>query len=232
MPSAISFSSSTISILTRSPVHFLSTILSDLRIYVKKRPVQKPFLHPFVRRQPIINHPDLRRRRDPVMPFAPTHDRTCRSEKINGHENRERNAGDLPFPASKNRKRMIDPIIQQREDKGGGSPAERKGQTDHAAIHRNCRNTKEIAKTSVTPLRDFKNRMVKYQTACSWEEPIGVHDVVLLTTKTAFTSSLSDLIGFDAKEERYTYTCEDKKYPITTCKNLKGLKQKQSFCWI
>lgn len=118
-------------------------------------------------------------------------------------------------------------------------------------LHRNCRNTQEIAKTSVTPLRDFKNRMVKYQTACSWEEPIkpcmhiveaedhiaqvvdnllkeydsiGVHDVVLLTTKTAFTSSLSDLIEFDAKEERYTYTCEDKKYPITTCKKFKGLE--------
>ena len=39
-------------------------------------------------------------------------------------------------------------------------------------LHYNCRNTKEIAKTSVTPLKDNKNRAIKPKTACSWFEPV------------------------------------------------------------
>lgn len=46
-------------------------------------------------------------------------------------------------------------------------------------LHCNCRNTKEIARTSVTPLRDKKNKAIKPVTAFSWFEPVKPKCILL-----------------------------------------------------
>lgn len=117
-------------------------------------------------------------------------------------------------------------------------------------LHKNCRNTQEIARTSVTPLKDKKNRAIKPSTACSWEKPFkpvmhiigdsiqtkvildgiimnmvddGMKDIVILTPKTLDYSSIA--IELEVGKDGYDrYMCNGMKYPVTTCIKFKGLE--------
>lgn len=120
-------------------------------------------------------------------------------------------------------------------------------------LHRNCRNTKEIARTSVTPLRDKKNKAVKANVSCSWEEPIKpvihmveensvvrrtldqtlakfeeleVKDVIILTPGTFGHSAICSDLRFsaDPKDGYAYYMHGDIEYKVTTCIRFKGLE--------
>lgn len=120
-------------------------------------------------------------------------------------------------------------------------------------LHKNCRNTKEIARTSVTPLRDKKNKAVKANVSCSWEEPIKpvfhivddsaavkgtldqtiaklekleVKDVVILTPGTFEHSAIYSDLRFSADpQDGYAYYMHgDIEYKVTTCIRFKGLE--------
>ncbi len=120
-------------------------------------------------------------------------------------------------------------------------------------LHKNCRNTKEIARTSVTPLRDKKNKIVKSNVSCTWEEPIKprihvvkeeggyknalesvlkhlsgleVKDVVILTSSSIENSAIfSQLHPNPDKPDNYSYyRYGDKEYRVTTCRKFKGLE--------
>ena len=119
---------------------------------------------------------------------------------------------------------------------------------------RNCRNTKEIAKTSVTPLKDKKNKAIKFSTACSWVDPIkprmhivsdcasacaaldrilasyneaGIEDVVLLTQGVLDYSFIAEKLSKDESNPMHTayyYKFSGRRYPVTTCIKFKGLE--------
>lgn len=118
-------------------------------------------------------------------------------------------------------------------------------------LYCNCRNTKEIAKTSVTPLRDNKNRAIKPITAYSRFEPIRptmhiIHDnnsvydvldtilnnyaeadldnVVILTIGTLEYCSIGDVLVKDEKTGSYYYEHRGNRHLVTTCKKFKGLE--------
>lgn len=120
-------------------------------------------------------------------------------------------------------------------------------------LHRNCRNTKEIARTSVTPLRDKKNKVIKANVSCSWEEPIKpsihvvededgykkaldsilkrfmeleVSDVVILTQGAINYSAIYSHLRFGTdKTDGYAYYAFGaKEFKVTTCKKFKGLE--------
>lgn len=120
-------------------------------------------------------------------------------------------------------------------------------------LHKNCRNTKEIARTSVTPLRDKKNKAVKANVSCSWEEPIkpvfhivedsaavkgtldqtlakleklDVKDVIILTPGTFEHSAIYSDLRFSADpQDGYAYYMHgDIEYKVTTCIRFKGLE--------
>ncbi len=120
-------------------------------------------------------------------------------------------------------------------------------------LHYNCRNTKEIAQTSVTPLKDNKNRAIKPKTACTWFEPVKpvmhlvggeknalkaldnvlsklevteVRDVVILTPGKVEYSLIADLIEqeSDTNNGYYTYKHNGFSYRFTTCIKFKGLE--------
>ena len=121
------------------------------------------------------------------------------------------------------------------------------------SLHLNCRNTKEIAQTSVTPLKDSKNRAIKPKAACTWYEPakpqmhiIGskkkaistineildkyyenkIEKVVILTPGKEEFSCLSDSLvqGSDDNEGYMTYSHNGIDYKVTTCIKFKGLE--------
>ena len=118
-------------------------------------------------------------------------------------------------------------------------------------LRANCRNTREIAKTSVTPLRDQKNRAIKVDTACEWEIPVkpvmhlthstertvqilngiletyaadGVRDVVILTGEAIEHSSAAEHFRYQSQNGGYVYSYQRKEYTVTTCKKFKGLE--------
>lgn len=120
-------------------------------------------------------------------------------------------------------------------------------------LHKNCRNTKEIARTSVTPLRDKKNKVVKANVSCSWEEPVkpcihvvedakeyitaldsvldhleevGAKEAVILTPDKLDHSAICSQLRFSADQaDGYAYYVHnEKEYKVTTCKKFKGLE--------
>ncbi len=120
-------------------------------------------------------------------------------------------------------------------------------------LHYNCRNTKEIAQTSVTPLKDSKNRAIKPKAACSWYEPVRpsmhiigsakkatktineildkyyeneVSDVVILTPGKEEFSWIADSLeqGDDNNEGYMIYPHNGVNYRVTTCIKFKGLE--------
>ena len=117
-------------------------------------------------------------------------------------------------------------------------------------LHCNCRNTKAIAKTSVTPLKDKKNKAIKAVTSCSWDEPViptihlineenrsidiidgilrkfvieGLKDVVIITSNPLDYSVISDYIYKDDRSNAI-YELDETEYKVTTCKRFKGLE--------
>lgn len=119
-------------------------------------------------------------------------------------------------------------------------------------LKRNCRNTKEIARTSVTPLRDSRSKAIKPTTTCAWFETIKptmhlvkdemtalkvlntildeykkqeIEDVVIITEGVENYSFVSEHL--EAKRESdvfFYYKHDGKKYPVTTCIKFKGLE--------
>ena len=121
------------------------------------------------------------------------------------------------------------------------------------SLHYNCRNTKEIAQTSVTPLKDNKNRAIKPKTACTWFEPVKpvmhlvgsekkavkalndvldkyqeakTKDVVILTPGKIEFSCIADELeqGTDDYAGYYKYSYNGITYRVTTCIKFKGLE--------
>lgn len=121
------------------------------------------------------------------------------------------------------------------------------------SLKKNCRNTKEIAITSVTPLKDKKNKAIKPTVAFSWYAPIKpvmhissseevsisqinrvldkyeeneVTDIVLLTPGLVNNCCIADLLVEGNGEEfgYYLYSYKDKKYRVSTCRKFKGLE--------
>ncbi len=120
-------------------------------------------------------------------------------------------------------------------------------------LHCNCRNTKEIAQTSVTPLKDNRKRAIKVQTASAWDEPItpvmhltegkkkslaalyevldkyidqGIEDIVILTAGTLdYTMIADDLQSVGVNNEQFKYlSYKGKNIMVTTCIKFKGLE--------
>jgi len=120
-------------------------------------------------------------------------------------------------------------------------------------LHYNCRNTKEIAQTSVTPLRDNRKRAIKVKTACAWDEPIlpvmhlteskkrsiaelyavldkycelGVKDVVILTAGKLDYSMIADQLETDGSDnDQYCFLpYKGNNFMVTTCIKYKGLE--------
>ena len=121
------------------------------------------------------------------------------------------------------------------------------------SLHYNCRNTKEIAQTSVTPLRDNKNKAIKPKTACNWFEPVKpvmhlagsekravkalceildkyqqakVKDIVILTPGKIEFCCIADELepGSDENAGYYMYSYNGETYRVTTCIKFKGLE--------
>lgn len=118
-------------------------------------------------------------------------------------------------------------------------------------LHHNCRNTNEIAKTSVTTLKDKKDKAIKPVTACSWEEPIkpsmwvidspdktitllnsvldryiedDISDIVILTPGVEDYSAIAEYIEFNFESGFWEYVYKDLIIKFTTCKKFKGLE--------
>lgn len=121
-------------------------------------------------------------------------------------------------------------------------------------LHCNCRNTKEIAKTSVTPLRDKKNKAIKPITACAWFKPVKpvmhivqneddeigalnrileiykeneINDTVILTQERIDFSCIADQLENEGKisaDGFNYYKHNGKLYKVSTCRKFKGLE--------
>jgi hypothetical protein len=120
-------------------------------------------------------------------------------------------------------------------------------------LHCNCRNTKEIAKTSITTLRDSRNKAIKPVTACTWFEPVKpvmhlvqsesgkiaainsildkyvddeLEDIVILTPNTFEYCCLADRFSEDSdvNGSYCYYEYNGKKFRLTTCIKFKGLE--------
>ena len=120
-------------------------------------------------------------------------------------------------------------------------------------LHYNCRNTKEIAQTSVTPLKDNKNRAIKPKTACTWYEPekpvmhlVGgekkavkalnavldkykaamLNDIIILTPGIVDYSCIADKLTPESPQDNgyRFYNYNGSDYRFTTCIKFKGLE--------
>lgn len=119
-------------------------------------------------------------------------------------------------------------------------------------LHCNCRNTKEIAKTSVSPLKDKKNKAIMPTTACAWFTPIKpvmhivkddtaaiselnkilkkyqddeLKNITILTPGIIEYSCIADLLDEEESVEGYnTYSFDGRHYNVTTCIKFKGLE--------
>ena len=115
----------------------------------------------------------------------------------------------------------------------------------------NCRNTKEIARTSTTTLREKKNKAIKPTVAYSWYEPVKptmhlvndddealaklnsilekyekdeINDVVILTEGRIDYSLIADKLTEKDDSGFYYYKYNGKKYRFATCIKFKGLE--------
>ena len=120
-------------------------------------------------------------------------------------------------------------------------------------LHYNCRNTKQIAQTSMTPLKDNRNRAVKPRTACSWYEPVrpvmhlvegekkavkvlnsvldkyqeaNINDVIILTSGIVEYSCISDKVEVGSGKDYgyFIYQYKGIEYRLSTCIKFKGLE--------
>lgn len=120
-------------------------------------------------------------------------------------------------------------------------------------LHKNCRNTEEIAKTSVTPIRDNRGRLLRVDPAFSWTKvfkPVfhvvghpdaeiailnnildqnksdGISDTVILSQGALEYSVLKDhLVNKGDYNDPYDYYRHGgKEYRVATCITFKGLE--------
>ncbi len=120
-------------------------------------------------------------------------------------------------------------------------------------LHCNCRNTKEIAKTSVTTLKDKKKKTIQPVTACSWFDPVKpimhlvhseakeieildailskyeedeIENVTILTPNTFQYCCLADRFTDDSdmSSSYCYYAYNGRRYKVTTCIKFKGLE--------
>lgn len=119
-------------------------------------------------------------------------------------------------------------------------------------LHKNCRNTREIAKTSATPIKDRSGRGLKINTAYSWNkayipvfhvidnnekeicvlekildeyQELGLDDVVILTQGKIEYSCLNDHLTETTQDDPYDYyKYNGEKYRVATCITFKGLE--------
>lgn len=115
----------------------------------------------------------------------------------------------------------------------------------------NCRNTAEIAKTSLTPIKDLKKKSVKIKTAGVWStahipnmhladsdeevvtklnsvlyqlESSGVKDIVILTMNSVENSSMFSYLTKGEDEDYFMYDFDGKLVRFSTCRRFKGLE--------
>ena len=120
-------------------------------------------------------------------------------------------------------------------------------------LHKNCRNTKEIAKTSSTPIKDNNGRSLRINAAFSWTKPYvpsfhiitsrkneiqvlnkildqdrsdGLSDVVILSQGPLQYASISEQLVSDKDiDDPYDYYMhKGKRYRVATCITFKGLE--------
>lgn len=117
-------------------------------------------------------------------------------------------------------------------------------------LHRNCRNTYEIARTAATTLNEKRNKILKEGVSCNWDKPIKpqlylenhntkdtvdnildvleqehIEDVIILTTGNIQYSDLYSHLENNATcEGFYHYKHNDNFYRMTTCIKYKGLE--------
>lgn len=119
-------------------------------------------------------------------------------------------------------------------------------------LHKNCRNTKEIAKTSVTPIKDNKGKGLKVDSAYSWIKPhtpvmhiisekdneldvlkktinefieAGIEDIVILSQGALEGTTIYDELIKSTFDDPYDYfKYNGKKYKVATCITFKGLE--------
>lgn len=121
------------------------------------------------------------------------------------------------------------------------------------SLHYNCRNTQEIASTSVTPLKDYKNKAIRPKTACSWYAPVpptmhlvgsekkirnalntvldsylekAVNDVVILVQGPAEYSAIAEYLtpGTGVNNGYFLYPYHNVEFRVSTCIKFKGLE--------
>lgn len=117
-------------------------------------------------------------------------------------------------------------------------------------LHTNCRNTREIAQTSYTPLKNSKKKPLKPGPVLSAATPIvptmhisrnlvdsldeileelekdQVDDIVILTQKTLNSTGIADRFyqTDDSSDDYRYYRHSGKNYRVTTCIKFKGLE--------
>ena len=119
-------------------------------------------------------------------------------------------------------------------------------------LHKNCRNTIEIAKTSTTPLKNNKGKSVNFLFGSNYiaslkpelyivDSPefvketldkilekyrkLKIDDVVLLSQNILNYSSIYHYLTHKNSDNGYEYyQYKDKEYKVTTCKKFKGLE--------
>ena len=119
-------------------------------------------------------------------------------------------------------------------------------------LHKNCRNTVEIAKTSTTPLRNHKGKNIHLLAATPWDKALKpnlyivdtldkvkdnlnkildnykqlkIEDIVILTQNKLNYTAISDVLKHKDGDNGYEYYYYNgKEYKVTTCKKFKGLE--------
>ena len=118
------------------------------------------------------------------------------------------------------------------------------------SLKTNCRNTAEIAKTSITPIKNKKNKS-KLKVAGVWTtahiptmhlvenrdkalehlnkalddlEKDGIDDIVILSMNSIENSLLSDSVIKDVNSDYYLYCVGERKIKVSTCRRFKGLE--------
>ena len=119
------------------------------------------------------------------------------------------------------------------------------------SLKTNCRNTTEIAKTSLTPIKDQKKKAVKIKTSAIWTTvhiPVmhvvdsdneiitslntaieklskdGIADIVILSMNSVDKSCLFPYLEKDKDSDYSLYPCNGINVKVSTCRRFKGLE--------
>ncbi len=119
------------------------------------------------------------------------------------------------------------------------------------SLKTNCRNTTEIAKTSLTPIKDIKNKAIKIQTAGVWttahipvmhlispkddivtrvnkiieqQKKNGIKDIVILSLNSIEKSGLYSYLNKTEDDDYFLFPHKDSFVKVSTCRKFKGLE--------